>query len=115
MAQFLALIYESEASWAAADEATVHAIMAEHNAFGDKHADVLGGGNALQPSNTARTIRGDGGGKLTVTDGPFLETKEVLGGYYVIEAEDIDQAVEIAKDVPARFGCVEVRPVMTFG
>jgi hypothetical protein len=55
------------------------------------------------------------GGKITVTDGPFVETKEALGGYYVIDAPDLDTALAVAKLCPARFGGVEVRPVMTFG
>jgi hypothetical protein len=52
---------------------------------------------------------------VTVTDGPFVESKEVLGGYYLIEADDLDAAIAIAKQTPARFGGVEVRPIMTFG
>ena len=115
MSQFLALIYETEADWVKADEATLDEIMTDHTTFSEKHGDAVAGGKALQPTNTAKTIRSDGTGGTTVTDGPFLETKEALGGYYLIEAEDIDQAVQIAKDVPARFGCVEVRPIMTFG
>ena len=54
------------------------------------------------------------GGKVTVTDGPFVETKEALGGFYVVEARDLDHALEIAKLCPARFGGVEVRPLMEF-
>jgi hypothetical protein len=66
-------------------------------------------GNALQPTSTATSIRGD-----VVTDGPFAETKEALGGYYLIEAPDLDHALDIAKLCPARFGGVEVRPIMDF-
>jgi hypothetical protein len=65
------------------------------------------GGNALQSTQTATSIRGD-----VVTDGPFAETKEALGGYYLIEAADLDQALAVAKLCPAGFGGVEVRPVM---
>ncbi len=64
------------------------------------------GGNALQPTATATSVRDD-----IVTDGPFVETKEALGGYYLIEAADLDQALAVAKLCPARFGGVEVRPV----
>ena len=67
------------------------------------------GGNALQPTGTATTIRGD-----VVTDGPFVETKEALGGYYLIEAKDLDHALEISKLCPAPYGGVEVRPIMEF-
>jgi hypothetical protein len=109
VAQYLVLIYEDEAGWQAGGPAA-EAGMAAHTEFAQKHGDVLRGGEALQPTSTATTIR-DG----VVTDGPFVEAKEALGGYYVIEADDLDQALAIAKDVPAPFGGVEVRPVMTFG
>jgi hypothetical protein len=108
MAQYLVLIYEDEAGWQAGGEAA-EAGMKAHTDFGNKHAAVLRGGQALQPTSTATTIR-DG----VVTDGPFVESKEALGGYYLIEADDLDQALAIAKDVPAPFGGVEVRPIMTF-
>ncbi|MDT4893127.1 MAG: hypothetical protein QOE97_2162 [Pseudonocardiales bacterium] len=112
MAQYLVLIYEDETGYADSD-AWKQALDA-HNAFAEKRGTVLGGGNALQPQGTATTIRGDGAGGYTVTDGPFIESKEALGGYYVIEAADLDEAIAIAKDVPAPFGGVEVRPVMVF-
>jgi hypothetical protein len=114
MAQYLALIYEEEAPYANADEATYTRVMQAHNEFGAKYQDAIKGGNALQPTTTATTIRTDASGTATVTDGPFLETKEALGGYYLIEADDLDRALEIAKAVPAFFGCVELRPVMVF-
>ena len=108
MAQYLVLIYEDESGWQAGG-AAAEAGMAAHQEFGQKHADVLRGGEALQPTGTATSIR-DG----VVTVGPFAESKEALGGYYVIEADDLDQALAVAKDVPAPFGGVEVRPIMTF-
>jgi hypothetical protein len=108
MAQYLVLIYEDEAGWQAGGPAA-EAGMAAHGQFAEKYKDVLRGGQALQSTGTATSIR-DG----VVTDGPFVETKEALGGYYVIEADDIDQALAVAKDVPAPFGGVEVRPIMTF-
>ena len=108
MAQYLVLIYEDEKGWQAGGEAAEAGLKA-HNEFGQKHAAVLRGGNALQPVSTATTIR-DG----VVTDGPFIESKEALGGYYLIEADDLDQALAVAKEVPAPFGGVEVRPIMTF-
>ena len=70
----------------------------------------LESGHQLQPPATGKTVRAAG-----VTDGPFIETKEAVGGYYLIEARDLDHALELAKLCPARFGCVEVRPIMTFG
>ena len=72
------------------------------------------GGEALNPVETATTVRGDGAGKILTLDGPFAETKEQLGGYYLIEAKDIDEAVEWARKAPhvARGGSCEVRPIM---
>ena len=107
MAQYLVLLYEDESGWQAGGPAA-EAGMQAHQQFGEKYGAVLRGGHALQPTSTATTIR-DG----VVTDGPFAETKEALGGFYLIEAEDLDQALAIAKDVPAPFGGVEVRPIMT--
>jgi hypothetical protein len=103
MAEYLVLIYEDEAGYVNGGEKVYTEVMA------------LRGGNALQPSSTATSIRTDASGEVTVTDGPFVESKEVLGGYYLIEAEDLDAALEIAKQTPARFGGVELRPIMTFG
>jgi hypothetical protein len=73
----------------------------------------VSGGDQLQPFDTATTVRVQDGRTLT-TDGPFPETKEALGGYYLIEAADLDAALAIAKQVPAEFGGVEVRPLMVF-
>jgi hypothetical protein len=75
---------------------------------------ILAGGNALQGAHTATSIRPEGNG-FSVTDGPFLETKEALGGYYLVEAADLHEAIAIAKDVPMPFGGVEVRPIQVFG
>jgi hypothetical protein len=115
MAEYLVLIYENEASWAAADETTSREIHAEHGAFYAANGAAVSGGNALAASGAATTIRRDSSGELTVTDGPFVETKEALGGYYLIEAADLDEAIAVAKQVPAHFGGVEVRPVRILG
>jgi hypothetical protein len=112
MAQYLILIYENEEAYASASEADLNAVMAAHNRFAEQVGELgasLVGGNALQPTATATTIRSD-----IVTDGPFVETKEALGGYYLIEAEDLDQALAVGKLCPAPHGGVEVRPIMTF-
>ena len=112
MAQYLVLIYEDEAGYASGGPAVWQEVMDAHNRFPGQVADLGGkviGGNALQPIGTATSIRGD-----VVTDGPFAETKEALGGYYLIEATDLDQALAIGKACPARFGGVEVRPIMVF-
>jgi hypothetical protein len=114
MAQYLVLIYGNEKAHADGGQQLWDQLMQGHNAFGDKHEKALAGGNALQDTSTATSIRGDGNGSFSVTDGPFAETKEALGGYYLIEATDLDEAIAIAKDVPMPNGGVEVRPVMVF-
>lgn len=116
MAQYAILIYEDEASRAAAagQEATDQTVK-EHAAFAEEHAGALRGGSALHPIGTATSVRKDASGGFAVTDGAFAETKEALNGYYLIEAADLDEAVAVAKQVPARYGGgVEVRPVMVF-
>ena len=113
MAQYMVLIYEDETQYATATPELMGAIMEEHNRFAaeveERGAKILGGA-ALQPTGTATSVRGGS----EVTDGPFVETKEALGGYYLVEAPDLDAALAIGRMTPARFGGVEVRPVMTF-
>jgi hypothetical protein len=109
MSQYLVLIY-GDPSYEAGDSEDV---MKGHMKFGENHGAVIAGGNALQPTGTATSIRPDGDG-FTVTDGPFLETKEALGGYYLIEAADLDAAIKVAKDIPMPGGGVEIRPVVVF-
>lgn len=109
--EFLLLIYESEKRFAAG---YAEGEMGEYMAFGKEFATAIKGGNALQPTGTAATVRIRDGKKLA-TDGPFAETKEQLGGYYLVEARDRDEAIAIAAKIPgARFGSVEVRPIMKF-
>jgi hypothetical protein len=107
MAQYLILIYETEASYAEGGPSLWAEVGQAHNRFFEQAGEHIVGGNALQPTMTATTIRGD-----VVTDGPFAETKEALGGYYLIEAADLDEALAVAKLCPAPFGAVEVRPVL---
>src|ERR1700712_515829 len=114
MSKYLILIYEEESGYANADQAKLNEVMSGHQAFGEARGQAILGGNALQPTTTATVVRGDGAGGFTVTDGPFTETKEALGGYYLVEAADLDEAIAIAKQVPAGFGGVEVRPILTF-
>ena len=82
--------------------------------FAEKNGAAILGGNALQPASTATSVRPDGNGGFAVTDGPFVETKEALGGYYLVEADDLDAAVEMAQQIPTAEGGVEVRPIMVF-
>jgi hypothetical protein len=112
--QFLLLIYDRETRTAAQSQAEQAADYQEFAAFGKEIASAIKGGEALQPTATARTVRVRDGQSL-ITDGPFAETKEQLGGYYVIEAQDADAAAAIAAKIPwARYGSVEVRPIMKF-
>jgi len=112
MSQYLILLYEDESFYAQATPDVLDGVMQAHNRFAEQvtglGAKILAG-NALQPTSTATTIRND-----VVTDGPFIESKEALGGYYLIEANDLDQALAVAKLCPANAGGVEVRPIMVF-
>ncbi|WP_018332021.1 YciI family protein [Actinomycetospora chiangmaiensis] len=114
MAQYLVLIYQDEAAVDAAGRQASGEVYAEHGQFMTKYESALRGGNALERSSTATSIRPDGAGGFTVTDAPFAETKEALGGYYLVEAPDLDEAVAIAKQVPMAEGGVEVRPIRVF-
>jgi hypothetical protein len=109
--QYLLLIYEDESRFAKGfDESE----FAEYGAFGKKNAASIKGGNALQPTGSAKTVQVRDGKSVT-TDGPFAETKEQLGGYYLIEAASIDEAASLAAGIPAaRYGRIEVRPIMVF-
>jgi hypothetical protein len=110
MAKYAILIYENEAGYAEGGEQVWKEVGAAHGRFAEQvgeHGSQILGGEALEPTATATSIRDD-----LVTDGPFAETKEALGGFYLIEARDLDHAIEIARLCPARFGGVEVRPVM---
>ena len=112
MTEYLILICEDENGYATAAPTVLEEVLQAHNRFGEQ-VEERGGkivsGRALQPTSTATSIRND-----VVTDGPFAETKEALGGFYLIEARDLDHALDIAKLCPAPFGGVEVRPIMDF-
>ena len=114
--QYMLLIYDNEKMWPAMNEKERNALMGEYFAFTEevKKSGKLVGGDALQATNTATTVRVREGKRLT-TDGPFAETKEQLGGYYIVDAKDLDEALAWAAKIPgARFGSIEVRPVMKF-
>ncbi|GAB7193555.1 YciI family protein [Kineococcus sp. NUM-3379] len=116
MPQYLLLIHGDESAWAALGEAELAEAVAAHERFTERNAAVLRGGEALQPTSTATSVRPDGEGGFTVTDGPFAETKEALGGYYVVEVADLDEALAVARQVPVgTTGGVEVRPVEVYG
>jgi hypothetical protein len=113
MGQYVVLIYGDEAAYEAGGSELDAQVMKGHMAFSEKHGAKLAGGNALQGVDTATSIRPEGDG-FSVTDGPFLETKEALGGFYLIEAESLDEAIAVAQDIPMPAGGVEVRPVIVF-
>ncbi|MBV8063479.1 MAG: YciI family protein [Nevskia sp.] len=111
--QYLLLIYTNEAEYAKLTPAAAEALSAEYLEF--TRSIVEGGqlraGDRLRPVSTATTVRVREG-KTVTTDGPFAETREQLGGYYLIEARDLDEAVGIAARIPsARHGSIEVRPL----
>jgi hypothetical protein len=115
MATYAALLYYPEGQyWTEPGEAE---FKAGYRDFGEaaREAGVLRGGPALHPASTATTITvaGRKGGDVLMTDGPYAEAKEVLGGFYLLEAEDLDEAVKWAAQIPAAWrGKVEVRPVL---
>jgi hypothetical protein len=114
--KYLCLIYDEEAKMATMSKTDAEAFMGEYFAFTDgiKKSGHYLGGEALKPVNTATTVRMRNG-KMSTTDGPFAETKEQLGGFYLIEARDLNDALQVASRIPsARHGSVEVRPVEVF-
>ena len=114
--KYLCLIYYEEPKMATMSEADANAFMGEYFAFTNdiKKSGHYVGGEALKPVNTATTVRMRNG-KMSTTDGPFAETKEQLGGYYLIEARDLNDALQVASRIPsARSGSVEVRPIEVF-
>ena len=114
--QYLAAIYNDETGLIDATPEQRGALMEAYNGFGEaaRAAGVLLGGEGLQPTSTATTIRVRDGERL-LTDGPFAETKEQLGGFYLLECKDLDEAIEWASKIPgAQTGSIEVRPVMDY-
>lgn len=114
--QYLLLIYDDEKKWAAMAPAESGALFQEYNQFTDaiKKSGQFVAGEALKPVATATTVRIREGKTLT-TDGPFAETKEQLGGFYLVEAKDLDEAIAIAARIPsAKVGSIEVRPILSF-
>jgi hypothetical protein len=109
---YAALIYGEDGDWTAPEHAGQ---MAEYGEFGAAAASVITGGSALQPTSTATTVHLNGGkgGDIVTTDGPFAETKEVLGGFFLLECNDLDEAIKWAAQIPGAWhGKVEVRPAL---
>ena len=114
--KYLCLIYDDEKKMATMSKTEGDAIMGEYFAFTDgiKKSGHYVSGEALQPVQTATSVRVRDG-KVSTTDGPFAETKEQLGGYYLITARDLNDAIQVASKIPsARLGTIEVRPMADF-
>jgi hypothetical protein len=114
--KYLCLIYDEEKKLESMSKSEGDAMLGEYFGFteGIKKSGHYLGGNALQPVQTATTVRVRNG-KVSTTDGPFAETQEQLGGYYLIEAKDLNDAIRVAAQIPSsRIGSIEVRPIMEF-
>jgi hypothetical protein len=115
--KYLMMIYQDDRAEAAKTPEQFQAMLAGYGKFTKDVTDsgVYLGGNPLQPAATATTVRVRGG-KVQTTDGPFAETKEQLGGYYLLECKDLDEALQWAAKIPhAAITAIEVRPIMVFG
>jgi hypothetical protein len=114
--KYLLTIYADEGHYGSMPPEQLGGVFEAHRRFGEAatEAGVLRGGDGLQPTSTATTVRVRDGETL-LTDGPFAETREQLGGFYMVECDDLDAAVRWAAQVPeAQFGSIEVRPVMIY-
>lgn len=108
--QYMLLIYGDEAAWESATAEEKATEYERHRMFAQAVTDLGGkivGGEELDSTSTATTLRGD-----LVTDGPFIDTKEVLGGFYIIEVDDLDQMIAIARHCPSTTGGIEIRPIV---
>jgi hypothetical protein len=111
--KFMLLLHDDEAAWLAMSEAEQGEVLAQHMAYAEalEKAGVMLGGEPLDPAASAKIVRGG-----AIQDGPYADTKEQLGGFYIIETADIDQAVEWARQCPvSSAGAVEVRPIADYG
>jgi len=114
--RYMLLIYGDESAYSNVSEADQEAQLAKWFSYTEemRNAGVSTGGDALQPTATATSVR-DNGGEPLVTDGPFAETKEQLGGYYLLDVADLDEAIKWAHKCPgAKSGTIELRPIMEF-
>jgi len=114
--QYLLMIYRNEADFGKMDATARKNMTADYGAFTQSiiQSGHFKAGDGLQPASTATTVRVRDG-KTLITDGPFADTHEQLGGYYLIEAKDLDAALAVAARIPgAKDGSIEVRPVMTY-
>ncbi len=115
--KYLCLIYDEEKKMAEMPKADSDAFMGEYFAFTNdiKQSGHYVAGEALHPVHAATTVR-IRNGKMSATDGPFAETKEQLGGFYLVTAADLNEAIQVASRIPsARYGSIEVRPIVDYG
>jgi hypothetical protein len=115
--QYLCLIYSDESQWPRLPKSEHDRVLGEYLSYTEdvRNSGHLRGGNPLEPTAAATTVRVRNG-RMSTTDGPFAETKEQLGGYYLLEARDLNEAIQLAARIPgARYGCIEVRPVAEVG
>jgi len=118
MAKYLILIYGDERQWSAMSAQEREKLDAAHRAFSAAAGTAVLSAQELEPANIATTLRADPAGQVLITDGPFLETKEAVGGYYLIEAADLDEVITLASplyEVSAGHSGVEIRPVVDHG
>jgi len=118
MAKYMILIYGDAAQWDAMSAEQQEAYRAGHAAFRSAAGPAILGGEELELAPMATTLRTDSGGGVTTTDGPFLETKEALGGYYVLKAADLDEVITLAANLPEAHDphCgLEIRPIVDHG
>jgi hypothetical protein len=116
--RYMFLLFNDEGAAQQATEAERNEMFGAYRTFTDEvqQAGAFQSGDALQPSSTATIVQAEPGGRPITTDGPFAESKEQLGGYYLLECTDLDEAIEWAAKIPAaRYGKIEVRPVMETG
>ena len=110
--QYALLIYENESVYGEGNNEAMHEVIGRHIQFGQANGHAIRGGQGLQNTDRATTVRTSGGSQ-SLHDGPFAETREQLGGFYIVEAANLDEAIAIARQIPlAGDGAVEVRPVI---
>lgn len=118
MAKYMLLIYGDAAQWEAMTPEQAKAHDAAHAAFNAAAGSRIVGGEELELAPMATTLRSDSAGGFVTTDGPFLETKEAVGGFYLLTADDLDEAIALASQLPevhASHSGVEIRPVVDHG
>lgn len=114
MAQYLVLVYSDEQAWEGLDEAQRNEVFKQYERVESKNSHIIKAASELAPTSTATSIRSKDDVSFIVTDGAFVETKEALGGYFLIDVKSLDEAISFAKQLPLVTGGVEVRP-LAFG